>query len=571
MEPQGRWSRAPWPEITVALISGAVFVLAHFQALANPFIINDDVRQQIYWMQQWLDPALFRGDFLTGYARAYVPWGVKGLYWLASWWVSPLYFSKLLPGFLFIFLAICLFKIGTRLSDRCLGWTMVAVFWLMPFFLDNLAGGLARSFASPLLALFWLGWQARRPWITGAALLLQALFIPYIFLVAAPAALLAWALARLGRDNPPPFPAQAGHFLLLGLGAALVMAMNLQFNAAGYGPLVSAKEMVNRPEFYAYGRYPILPEPSVLWELIRPWEFIAPFREWGVVAGILGCVSLGLLVAVGLRRLDWPTWRQRLKPAGYLGLASLVLYLLARLFLLKLFVPDRYLMYTLNLFYCLVLALGVKRALRVSRWPRHLAILALVAAASLGAWRLQGVGLKDYSAYRAVYAALAETSKDVLIAGHPNLMDNIPTFAQRQALVTYKLAHPWSRGYWEKIAPRLHDLFNAYYAADPQEMVAFCRKYGIAFFIVDDRHFTPAFLKGGFFLFPYDRPHLQGTPRGLAERIYCPFFAPFDEQIRHLAAGRDHFALLSNPSFRSVAVDQHVRLIDMRPWLNQKP
>ena len=90
MEHQGGWTRNPWPEITVALISGAVFVLAHFQALANPFIINDDVRQQLYWMQQWQDPALFRGDFLTGYARAYVPWGVKGLYWLASWWVSPL-------------------------------------------------------------------------------------------------------------------------------------------------------------------------------------------------------------------------------------------------------------------------------------------------------------------------------------------------------------------------------------------------------------------------------------------------------------------------------------------------
>ena len=569
--PQGSRTAILWPELTVALISGVVFALAHLRALTNPFIINDDVRQQIYWMQQWQDPALFRGDFLTDYARHYVPWGVKGLYWLASWWVSPLYFSKLFPGFLFVLLAVCLFKIGTSLSDRRLGWMMVAVFWLMPFFLDNLAGGLARSCAAPLLALFWLGWQARRPWVMGAALLLQALFIPYIFMVAALAALLAWLLARLGQDRPPPFPAQPVHFLLLGLGAALVMAMNLQFNAAGYGPLVSAKEMVNRPEFYAHGRYQILPEASLLWELISPWEYIAPFREWGLVAGILGCVSLVVLVAVGGRRLDWPTWRKRLKPAWYLGLASLTLYCLARLFLLKLFVPDRYLMYTLNLFYCLVLALSLQAALRVARWPRHLAILALVAAALLGAWRLEGVGLKDYSAYRPLYTALAATPKDAVIAGHPNLMDNIPTFAQRRALVIYKLAHPWSRGYWEIIEPRLHDLFTAYYAADPQEVVAFCRKYGIAFLIVDDRHFTPAFLQGGFCLFPYDRPHLQGTPRGLAERNFCPFFAPFDEQIRNLTAGRHNFALLSDSGFRTLVVSQHIRLIDMRPWLTPNP
>jgi hypothetical protein len=571
MEPQEGWTRALWSEITVALISGAVFVLTHYQALGNPFIINDDVRQQLYWMQQWQDPALFRGDFLTGYARAYVPWGVKGLYWLASWWVSPLYFSKLLAGFLFVFLAICLFKIGARLTDRRLGWAMVVCFWLMPFFLDNLSGGLSRSFAAPLLALFWLGWLARRPWVVGAALLLQALFIPYIFMVAALAALLAWTLARLGRDSPPPFPAQTVHFILLGLGAMLVVGLNLQFSADGYGPLVSATEMVNRPEFYAHGRYQILPEASLLWEFISPWEFILPFRAWGPVAGGLAGAGLLVLVAAGLRRLDWPAWRQPLTSAWYLGLASLALYFLARLFLLKLFVPDRYLMYTLNLFYCLVLALGVGTALRVSRWPRYLAILALVAAASLGAWRLQGVGLKDYSAYRAVYAALAETPKDALIAGHPNLMDTIPTFAQRRAFATYELAHPWSRGLWAKLQPRLADLFRAYYAADPQEVVAFCRKYGIAFLIVDDRHYTPAFLKGGFFLFPGEKPHLPGVARGLAERIYCPFFAPFDEQIRHLTAGREKFALLSDPSFRSLAMDQHVRLIDMRPWLTPKP
>jgi hypothetical protein len=347
--------------------------------------------------------------------------------------------------------------------------------------------------------------------------------------------------------------------------------MYLRFSADGYGPLVSVKEMVNHPEFYAHGRYRLLPEPSLLWVLISPWEFIPPFREWGPVAGGLACAGLLVLLAAGVRHLDWPTWRQRLKPAWYLGFTSLVLYFLARLFLLKLFVPDRYLLYTLNLFYCLLLALGLKAALRVERWPRHLAILALVAAAGLGAWRLAGVGLKDYSAYRPLYAALADTNKDALIAGHPNLMDTIPTLARRRAFATYELAHPWSRGYWAKLKPRLTDLFRAYYAADPQEVVAFCRKYGIDFLIVDDRHFTPAFLQGGYFLFPGDKPHRPGESRGLAERILCPFFAPFDQQIRRLTAGRTHFALLSDRSFQAVVIDKHLRLIDMRPWLTPKP
>ena len=173
--------------------------------------------------------------------------------------------------------------------------------------------------------------------------------------------------------------------------------------------------------------------------------------------------------------------------------------------------------------------------------------------------------------YRPLYAALAQTPKGALMAGQPYLMDNVITFGRRPALATFELAHPWSRGYWAKLKPRLADLFRAYYAADPREVVAFCRKYGIAFLIVDDRHFTPAFLQGGYFLFPCDKPHRPGESRGLAERIYCPFFAPFDQQIRRLTAGRTQFALLSDPSFPAVVIDKHLRLIDMRPWLTTQP
>ena len=86
----------------------------------------------------------------------------------------------------------------------------------------------------------------------------------------------------------------------------------------------------------------------------------------------------------------------------------------------------------------------------------------------------------------------------------------------------------------------------------------FCRKYGIAFLIVDDRHFTPAFLKGGYFLFPGDKPHLPGIP-GAGRTDSAPFFAPFDEQIHRLTADRDHFALLSDPSFH------------LCPWISSAP
>ncbi|MGB7910652.1 MAG: hypothetical protein WCF59_00340, partial [Desulfobaccales bacterium] len=98
--------------LMVGVLSAVVFFLAHLKAWSSPYVINDDVRQQIFWMQQWLDPQLFRGDLLAEYARRYVPWGVQGLYWLATWVTDPISFSKFLPGLLFIFLALCLYRLG---------------------------------------------------------------------------------------------------------------------------------------------------------------------------------------------------------------------------------------------------------------------------------------------------------------------------------------------------------------------------------------------------------------------------------------------------------------------------
>lgn len=67
----------------LCILCGALifFLIAHWPSLTNPYVIDDDVRQQIFWMQQWNDPELFQNDILTGYARNYVPWGVQAIYY----------------------------------------------------------------------------------------------------------------------------------------------------------------------------------------------------------------------------------------------------------------------------------------------------------------------------------------------------------------------------------------------------------------------------------------------------------------------------------------------------------
>ena len=92
---------------------------------------------------------------------------------------------------LMVGLALCLHRLGEQFAGRQAGRAAVLVLWFSPFFLHNISGGLARAFAGPLLALFLWGWVRGSSGLIGLSLVLQGLFIPYIFLLSGSAFFLA--------------------------------------------------------------------------------------------------------------------------------------------------------------------------------------------------------------------------------------------------------------------------------------------------------------------------------------------------------------------------------------------
>jgi len=532
-----------------ALLSLAVFFAAHAKGFVNPFVSNDDVRQQIFWMQKWSEPGLYPDDPFSKYAELYVPYGVKAVYRLAAPLIDPIYFSKVLTGVLFVFLGACLWAVGCTLGGRGLGWAAASVYWLMPSFLHNMSGGLSRSFASPMLALFMLCWLRRSARGMALTLVLEALFIPYICILSTGACLGACLLAsgrasvagRWRKALAPPFPAKAVHLLWICLVAGVVWLMGRQFDAAGFGPLVSAADMAGRPEFGEFGRFEMYPQSGLFFDAVYyPFERIGLFLDVGLTAGIASLVVLAGLAAYFGRGVDWRALGKKGAPFFALLAASLALYALARVFILKLFVPDRYLSYSLYMIYCLLWAACFHAGLsRVLPTPKKAAAVVLLAAA-LSFPRLHDLELYDYSGDAALYQAAWETPKDALFAGYPYLMDNLLTFGKRKVFVSYKLAHPWSKGWWKFVRPRLESLFRAYYAQDPEDVRAFCRENHIDFLVVDPADFKPAFLNAR------------------------PFFAPFDALIRETTKGRSRFAVLDEREFPYTAVGDRLRLIDMR-------
>lgn len=527
------------PALVLAL-SCLVFAVAHRQAFVNPYVINDDARQQLYWMASWRDAELYPPSLLNEYSKLYVPAGIKALYRAAAAFADPLQASKAVAGVLFVVFCLSMYALGRSLGGKPLGFAAAAVSWLMPYFLDNISGGLSRAFAAPLMALFLLAWVRRKGSFMGLVLLLQAVCIPYICILCCLACGLAWFLAVLAKKPPPPFPRRAFHFIALLACALAVYSMQRTMNASGFGPLVGASDMLGRPEFGPAGRLDLFPLPNPFFDLIYwPFERIGLFLDIGLFAGIASLVLLAPLVYYGARRFPWKSIGPHLRPFAFLGAASLILYIIARMFALKLFVPDRYVSYSINIFYALALAACFTGALGPLYSRRGAGAALLLLAAILGAIRLSGAGLYDYSQGAPVYQAAQALPKDAVIAGHPEDMDNALTFGRRNVQASFELAHPWSKGYWALYEPRLRDLFEAYYASDPQTVRAFCEKYGVDAILVDAARFTPEFMEK------------------------TPFFAPFDAQIRGLAGNAGRFALLDPANFPYRVIAPGVRLVEM--------
>ena len=584
------------------LLTVALFLLVHGYALWRPYVVNDDTRQQIFWMQAWEDPGLYPeqdgAGWLSDYARHYVSPGVRGLYRLAAHVVDPLTFSKILTGLEFTLLGGVLFLLGASMGGReedggrgyGAAWAVLCAFWLMPFFLHNMSGGLARSFAAPLMALFLLAWVRGSALGMLLLLFLLSLFIPYIYALCAVAVAVAWLGWKTRLLPRPPLPVRLWHYPVCVLTALPAWWFNKGLTATGYGPMVSAEVMGNNPLYGPFGRFEIIPVPSLLHELVvRPLELILPIREWGPPLGVASALVLAFVLYKGGRSVHWRRLGGIAPPFAAIALASLIMYAAARILLLTLFIPSRYLEYTTNLFYCLLAGIILWAGFRsllpylsvgMRRWlPRGAVAMCLC----LAVFRLHGEALDDYGGAAELYAAVKDTPRNSVFAGHPYTMDNVLAFGQRNVVASYELAHPWSLGMWHRLRPPLVEMLRACYATDAETVRRFAVKYGVDYFVVDEGTYSSRFTQGRRRFVPVCEAPMPDWARGICRKtgldfeVYVrenrvpgypsdhPMFEPYGEMIRDVTKGAELYALLDKKLFPCRDLGGGYRLIPLRP------
>lgn len=479
------------------------------QAFSNTYVVQDDARVYVSWMQRFLEPDLLAGDLISDYFQSVTPAGYTALYQvMASAGVEPLVLSKILP--------ICLRSLTTgyafALSLKILPIPLVgfiSTLLLNQYFSlrDDLVSSTPRSFIY-LFFLAFLYYLLRRSFgLFLVAIALAGLFYPPLLLILA--GILFLRLWRWEGKLPQLSKNKLDYlFGIAGLGLSLLIMLPYALSSSKFGPVVSGIEARALPAFSQTGRIPFFSNNS-LWF----WLF---GQHSGLLPNVLEhpLAVLGLLLPIVIRySYRFPLAKQinsNIKILSQTVIASLIIFAAAHILLYKLFAPARYTRYTLRI--VLIMAAAIVLVVFIDvvfRWIKQQAqtsgmqqFLALGLIVPLGVALISYPKLlhtfpcSNYIVGQAprVYEFFRQQPKDIIIASVSEEADNLPTFAQRAILVGWEYAVPYHVDYDRQIRERATALIRAQYTQSLAELQTFIEQYSVDFFLLDRTAFTPEYL-----------------------------------------------------------------------------
>src|SRR5919197_1899536 len=539
--------------LLAALSLALLFAGRNMAPALSPDVVQDDVRQHVFWMARFRDPELFRDDLIADYHQAVAPPGFGALYWAISRLVEPLLASKLLPPLLGLIAALFTFRLVRRLHPSPVGAFLATV--LLSWYVwqyDDLPSATPRAFILPLLAaLLWALADGRLALATGLVALTATIYPGGGVLGLA---LLGVRLVRFHGWRPYLTRERSAWAACL-VGAFLV-ALGLlpgQFSGAPYGQVVSAAQARAMPEFHEDGRLPFFSSDryrywfrSSLSGLSLNATDVLLGPNVPVLYEIAALAALLPLLLLLRRRLPAVTpLRDAAGVLPQLLVASFTLFFLAHLLLFRLYLPGRFVRWSLPIVLCIAagLALAILLELLAARLPPRrrspLAGGALALALGLALYPAHYNGFFVRDRHPTITAYLRSQPKDILVAGVPSEADFVPTLASRRGLTGREYMFPLYLGYYGEQRQRTEALIEAYYAQSPRAVADFAARYGVDLFLVDRAAF--------------DARKIQD--------VWGEKFKPFTPAAALALRGSGHFALEEAASGCAVVDDGEVAVV----------
>jgi len=488
-------------------------VEAMVQAFSQPFTIQEDARQFLFWMQQWRNPALFVGDPIAEYFQAVTPFGFKAMHWLLDMvGLEPFTANKLLPLPLFLATAYFSYRIAWLIYPvAAIG---VAASWLTCFFLSlidqSLLSAVPRAFAVPLFLWFLFACMRGRVLAVAAACLSQGLFYPLVALVSA--GVLGLSLLRWKNDKPR-LALDRKSLAPVGAGLIAIVAVLLPYllNTGGYGPVISATEAAQTPAFQNAGRSAFFLGSGIETYLCGARAGLLPV-EWGCgeafrqglfFAPILAILLIVFAIAspIGLAiKATNPASGYSAQGAIFLAVigAGMFWFVAAHVMLFELHLPSRYLQHPLRatawiagtlLFGVMLLATGRRFC---AKYPRRIPIIRGFTLMLAGGFFILPLplGPSPYANYitgkhPTLYAFLRSTPLNATVASLALEADNIPSFTGRAVHSAREYAIPYASGYMKPLAKKSRALIHAQYAIRRGPLADYIKRYRPSYLLLD--------------------------------------------------------------------------------------
>lgn len=481
--------------LSVPLYFGGLTIAYLFQ---QDYVIQDDARQHVVFLQRLIDPQLFPNDWIANYFETIAPVGYKSLYGLvAKLGITPLNFAKVVPIFLslittvYLFLT-CLFIFPIPLSGFLATLILNQHLWLN----DDLVSATPRAFIYPIFSAF-LYYLLNRSLIPVLITIgIQACFFPQLVFVQALILIL-----RLVRWRSLKLSDQKADYIL-GLSGTLVCGLVLipyALNLSTFGSVITAEQMRSLPEYGLSGRNEYFG--------VSFWQFWL-LGNSGIRIPVFPSIILAGLGLPFVRRSRLPLFEAmtaEVKVLWQVLAASLVMYGLAHLFLLRLHFPSRYTYHTLRIILAIAAAITLTILLNAGwRWWRYkrriqsrltlrdnilvgltaslIAAVLIVPALPQIFLQFQGWIVGDAPA---LYQYLAIQPKDTLIASLTPEANNLPAFAQRSTFIGREFALPHHPKYYEQFKQRVVDMIHLQYTPNASEMLSLIDQHSIDFLLLD--------------------------------------------------------------------------------------
>lgn len=472
-------------------------------AFSHDYIVQDDVRIHIVWLQRFKYPELFENDFLADYFIHFVPLGFKVIYWLgAKIGIEPLVLAKILPTILGLVTAIYVYFISLKILPKHFCAFLSSLFITQLIWLnDDLISATPRAFVYPLFAAFLYYLVTDNLFLCLLSMFVLGLFYPQVLLVEI--AILTIRLVERKRFVRLTKKTRLYRWWILGLIVGAIALFPYTQKTSQWS-MITAIDMQQLPEFQLNGR---------TYFYGGGWlRFLFAGDSGLCLPKFPPIVWLGFTLPWCLQKQKIAKLVTDINILWQVTIASLSMFVVAHLLLLKIHLPSRYTYHTLRFVLAIasaiVITILLDYALTWLRNKEHFQLRDKIAISLVTIFAINvvifpmipHVFINWFQNWRvgespAIYQYLVQQPKDIMVASLSNDANNIPAFAHRSILVSEEFAFPYHPYYHREIQQRAEDLIEAQYSIDRETLLSFIDRYEIDYLLLDKTAFTPEYLQ----------------------------------------------------------------------------